>query len=106
MSCLSIIEERGKTVAVVLANPIFPLSQVDFSNRGSFEFEVFEDDADGLRGRIGTFNFYTLDGERPFWGRLKSMTKCQSTHPGLARLRHKPTLRCLVDVLPDPDVKH
>lgn len=70
------------------ANPIFPLS----ASGGAFVFEVFEDDATMLKRRLGE-----IAGES-FSGKLASLEVCRSTHPGLALLQHKPTMRAVIMV--------
>jgi hypothetical protein len=86
MTSLSII--RSGLPAVVVANPIFPLS-VD---QTSVRFEVFEDDAAALHPLVGHAAFYVVDGVSVS-ARLKSLTRCTSTHPALSLMRDKPTLR-------------
>jgi hypothetical protein len=86
VACLSILRNDGGPV-VVLANPIFPLSHTE----AELIFEVFEADAAGLRALIGPSALLYLD--KTFWARLETLDPCTSTHPGLARLRAKATLR-------------
>ena len=57
-------------------------------------FEMFEVDAGCLRARLGEFRNYGLDrGQQLFSAKLTSLEPCESTHPGLALLRDRPTLR-------------
>jgi hypothetical protein len=70
---------------------------VTLRNGMEVTFEVFEEDAEALRSLVGTTQFYVLDSET-FWGQLKTLERCESTHQGLARLHHKPTLRGVLAV--------
>jgi hypothetical protein len=83
---LSVIEHGGR--AVVAANPIFVISESDTH----LTFEVLKQDAAALIPLIGKSYNYVY-GSDPFWGQLKSLEPCESTHPGLALLREKATLR-------------
>ena len=83
---LSVIEHGGR--AVVVANPIFVISESDTQ----LTFEVLKQDAAALIPLIGKSHNYVY-GSDPFWGKLKSLETCESTHPGLALLREKATLR-------------
>ena len=97
MSCLSVIEDKGKMIAIVVANPIFLTSPIEGLPNGSkIVFEVLEIDADGLI--VGDTRYYSIDGRQPFWGTIKSIDHCVSTHPGLDLLRDKPTLRCELEI--------
>jgi hypothetical protein len=87
MACLSVLVDG---VFVVCSNPIFPISEVDGRK---LIFEVFEDDAASLERRRGQIDEYCVDATEPFLGELVSLEMCQSTHPGLALLREKPTMR-------------
>jgi hypothetical protein len=99
MACLSTFQDKSKSIATVVANPIFLTSPIEgLPNGAEITFEVFEEFADGLRSRLAdNFQYCTIDGSK-FWGKLKSLTPCTSTHPGLALLRGKPTLRCVLEV--------
>ncbi len=91
MSALSIVKPDRKVVPLV-ANPIFLPSPLRTESGGEVTFEVFEIDAGGLKDLVGTKQLYHLDNAL-FWAELRSLQPCQSTHPGLSLLRHKPTLR-------------
>ena len=91
MSALSIVKP-GRKVVPLVANPIFLTSPLRTESGGEVTFEVFEIDAGGLQAVIGAKQLYHLDNKL-FWAELKSLQPCQSTHPGLSLLRHKPTLR-------------
>ncbi len=94
VSCLSVFALEG--LAIVCANPVFPISEPD---AGILVFEVFDQDSTGLRRRLGQIEQYVLDPRKPaFWGRVTRIEPCQSTHPGLSLLRHKPTLRVEITV--------
>ena len=91
MSALSIFKPDRQTV-VGIANPIFLTSLLKMARGAEVTFEVFDRDAASLKLLVDTKQLYYLDGHL-FWADLKSLAPCQSTHPGLARLRHQPTLR-------------
>jgi hypothetical protein len=91
LTCLSIVENGLPALAV--ANPIFVISSIQELRDGTeLIFEVFEDDAAALRPLVGQARYYALNSSSS-WGILKSLGPCDSTHPGLAHLRHKRTLR-------------
>jgi hypothetical protein len=90
MTSLSLIENG--LPAFVVANPIFPLS----TDQTSITFEVFEDDAVALHPLVGRAAFYVVDGLYVS-ARLKSLTRCTSTHPALSLMRDKPTLRGVLE---------
>jgi hypothetical protein len=94
MACLS-VQREGTTVFVVCANPVFPLSD---GRDGAFEFEVFELDSTSLKNRLRKIDSYIVDNIPPFFGELVSLDLCQSTHPGLALLRDRPTLRGVIKI--------
>jgi hypothetical protein len=105
MSCLSVIEDRSKMIATVVANPIFLTSPIEGLQNGSkIVFEIFEIDAGGLI--VSETKYYTIDGRQPFWGKVKLLEPCESTHPGLALLRDKPTLRCVLEIFPQETSGH
>lgn len=90
---LSVLKEG---VFVLCASPIFPLTD---PSTGVFTFEVFDEDASSLKSRLGKVETYGVDPEQPpFVGQLKSLDVCKSTHPGLALLRDKRTLRAIIIV--------
>jgi hypothetical protein len=88
------VEDRG--IFVVCANPIFPIS--DSGEEGKVTFEVFEQDATSLKLRLGKVESYCMDDGEPFFGELISLEACLSTHPGLAFLREKPTMRGVMKI--------
>jgi|GEM_PF-1888256 len=91
MSSLSTFTEDG--IAIVCANPIFLTSEPEFREGSQMTFEVFAADATSLKSRVGKLERYYLDSHPPFWAELTRLEPCESTHPGLARLRDTPTLR-------------
>ena|ERR1700730_848237 len=91
MAGLSVLKEG---IFVVCANPIFPTSDV---NNDTLTFEVFEADAASLKHRLGKIDQYCLDKE-PFFGELVSIEMCRSSHPALAHLRDKPTMRGVMTI--------
>jgi len=98
MVCLSILRERGHTT--VAANPIFPLDALNVRGEKEIRFEVFDADANELKAIVGTHQcFYIDETSGVFWARLRSLEPCVSTHPGLALLRDKPTLRGVLVVV-------
>jgi hypothetical protein len=91
MACLSVSKDG---VYVVCASPIFPVSEIG----NTLAFEVFESGATSLKLRVGKPDEYFIDSVGTFFGVLKSLEKCVSTHPGLALLRHKNTLYGVMEV--------
>jgi hypothetical protein len=98
MTSLSVIENG--LPAIVVANPIFPLS----TDQTRITFEILEDDAAALRRLVGRAAFYVIDGVSAAV-RLKSLAACTSTHPGLALMREKPTLRGVLEKFDEPTVR-
>lgn len=97
MSALSVVRDGQKAVPLV-ANPIFLISPLRVKSGAEVTFEVFEEDAAALKSLIGEPHLYHLDGEL-FWAQLNSLEPCESTHPGLYLLRHKPTLRGMFSII-------
>lgn len=92
MASLSILSEDG--VIIGCANPIFIISDGGRQKGAELVFEVFERDATGLRARLGKYEQYGIDPTQlMFTAKLTSLEPCESTHPGLALLRERPTLR-------------
>jgi hypothetical protein len=94
MACLSISEGD---IFVVCANPIFPISDLDWQEGATLTFEVLEGDASVLAKQLGKVREYSL-GQQPFRGQLESLERCESTHPGLARMCDTPTLRGVLTI--------
>jgi hypothetical protein len=94
MACLS-IRERDRFVGC--ANPIFLLGNPDRREGAELTFEVFGVDAVLLWERLGKVQEYSL-GKRHFMGQLESLEPCESTHPGLDRMRETPTLRGVLTI--------
>ena len=100
MACLSIVREHGPVT--VAANPIFLLDAVTSTPGSEVAFEVFDDAAGHLKILVGQHRCFYIDDEvGVFWARLESLNPCGSTHPGLALLKHKPTLRGLFVIVGD-----
>jgi hypothetical protein len=92
MACLSIVREHGP--ATVAAKSIFLFNAMTSIPGAEITFEVFDADAGQLKGLVGEHRFlHVADCVGVFWVQLKSLKPCESTHPGLKLLRHKPTLR-------------
>jgi hypothetical protein len=91
MAALSVLHDG---MFVGCANPIFPISE----SEGSLIFEVLENDAALLKRRLGKIDEYCLNAGKPFSGKLESLEICQSTHQGLAYLRHKATMRAVMTI--------
>jgi hypothetical protein len=91
MSALSIFKS-DRTTIILAANPIFLTSPLRTASGAEVTFEVFQVNAHRLQALIGSKQLYSLDHQL-FWAELKSLQPSESTHPGLARLRDKPTLR-------------
>ena len=98
MACLSVIKDGER--AVVVANPVFVTSPIEFQSGSEMIFEVLEQDAAALKDLvgIGKWQNYVLDSI-PFWAQLKFLYPCESIHPGLASLRHKATLRGIFSII-------
>lgn len=79
---------------VICATPIFLTSE---PSADLLTFEVFESDAARLKSVLGKAETYYLD-DAVFFAELITLERCQSTHPGLALLRHKPTMRGVLRV--------
>jgi hypothetical protein len=100
MVALSLAKD-GNLPFVVVANSIFVLSRPeDWEAGGSIIFEVRESDSEGFGSLVGVPSHYAL-GDQPFSGVLEILELCESTHSGLELLRHKPTLRGSITVLPE-----
>ena len=98
MTCLSVLHDGGPVI--VAANPIFPLDPVTVRGGAEIRFEVFEVDAGKLKSLVGAHRCFYIDQKTGvFWARLNSLERCVSTHPGLALLRDKPTLRGVLIVV-------
>ena len=99
MACLSWKPEHTKGF-VVAANPIFPISPLSAPAGGSIEFEVFEHDAELLIAHVGTSHlFYINDDTGAFAAMLSPFVRIISTHPGLALMRDRPTLRGRLEII-------
>ena len=81
--------------SVVIANPIFPTSPVEFNNGVGITLEVLERNSAVLKTLIGKERRYVF-GTESFWARLDCLDLCDSTHQGLALLRDKETLKGLL----------
>jgi hypothetical protein len=105
MACLS-IATLGRLPLVKAANPIFTLREViNYAKGGSIVFEVLEADAEVLKSLINKPSQYAFNSQS-FSGTLTSLDSCESTHPGLGHIRHKPTLRGTLTVLPEASTAH
>ena len=99
MACLSWKPEHTKGF-VVAANPIYPVSELSALTSGSIEFEILESDADLLVAHVGTPHvFYISDETGTFDARLSPFVRVISTHPGLALMRDRPTLRGRLEII-------
>ena len=99
MTALSFFQNR-KPPAIVVANPVF-LDRGPVG--GEFGFEVFERDATTLKSLIGTDQYFIIDACEHFFGRLESLEPCQPTHPELALMIGRPTLRGRLRIFPVPN---
>lgn len=99
MACLSWRRDGGKGFTV-LANPIYPLSNLSDAALDHIEFEILEADAGGLAEEAGvTYVFYIDDQIGVFSGKLSPLVPVVSTHPSLAVLRDRQTLRGSLDII-------
>jgi hypothetical protein len=99
MAAISVAKD-GKLPFVGVANPVFVLSQpVNWDAGGLITFEVLEIDGETLKSLVGQHLYYAI-GDQSFSGVLQLLEPCESTHSGLALLRHKRTFRGSIAVLP------
>ena len=99
MACLSWKPEHTKGF-VVAANPIYPVSELSAQPGSSIEFEIPEIDAELLMAHVGMeHDFYINDETGTFTARLSPFERVTSSHPGLAYMRDRPTLRGRLDVI-------
>lgn len=91
MASLSIVRDDGPTT--LLANPLFMLDPIVIVDGAEARFEVFDVDAGMLKSLVGKHQCFYMDSVGIFWAQIKSLELCTSTHPGLALLRNRPTLR-------------
>lgn len=104
MACLSVVREGAG--ATIVASPILVTSPIEGLRTGEkLIFEVLEQDAAGLRPLIGNAYIYALTPPSNFWGKLETLEPCESSHRGLALLRHKPTLRGVLAVFKEASLK-
>jgi hypothetical protein len=97
MAYLSVLAEDG--IIIGCANPIFVISDGGRKKGAELVFEVFDKDAAGLRARLGKFDNYGVNPNQPlFSAKLTSLEPCESTHPGLALLRDRPTLQGILTI--------
>lgn len=99
MSCLSVFAENSLPF-YVCANPIFVTSESDYG----VTFEVFADDATSLKSRLGKLHLYHSDSKL-FWAELTALQPCESTHPALRLLRHRPTLQGVLTIRRDTTIE-
>jgi hypothetical protein len=95
MAIISISQEGGKSIGIA---DVFITSKKEFHSGSEITFEVLEEGAEALKALIGKRQHYVLD-TMPFGGELKSLDPCSSTHPGLAYLQPKRTLRGVLSVI-------
>jgi hypothetical protein len=104
MACLSLYRDN-RLPPIAIANPVFVTSPIELKNGAEVTFEVFEQDAAALKGRVDKDQRYVLDSKGPFWAQLKCLDLCESTHPMLAHLRHKETQKGLARLGPKERLK-
>lgn len=82
------------------SGPFVLLAHVFVTDRtpDTLKFEMLEVNGAGLRNHIGLKHQLSCDGGAPFWGELISLELCESTSPGLAFMRDRPTLKGLVRI--------
>ncbi len=95
MSCLSIKPEHTKGY-VVLVNPVFVTSKTEWN----ITFEVLAEDARPLEDMVEKHASYAMDDE-VFWGVVRNLRECESSHPGLALLRHRPCVAGELAIIPE-----
>jgi len=98
VSALSVLDsETGMMIGC--ADPIYITSAIDYRTGAEITFEVLEADASSLEQRLGKRDEYGFDPSHPpFFAVLTSLDSCQSTHPALALLRDRPTMRGVLRV--------
>ena len=105
MSILSIVRPSDEGVKpLVMASPVFVLSNEAERRRGLLRFEVLGPDSYGLIRHVGVAHLLTLDGGAPFWGRLETLEPRKlSTHPDLAPFRGHPTVLATMTIGKDAE---
>jgi hypothetical protein len=94
VGCLSVIENNRPPIKI--APSIFVISKpVSFENGSMLIFEVLETGAESLKSRVGMTLHYVFE-RQAVWGRLESLEACDSSHPGLALMRDRATLRGVI----------
>ncbi len=98
MACLFVYQAGDglKGDFVVVANPVYVTSPIEVSSE--VKFEVFEEAEISLKNLVGKIRYFRL-GVQAFWAELKTLDPCESTHPGLALLRDRKTLRGVLCVM-------
>jgi len=99
VACLSWKPEHTKGF-VAAANPIYPISELRVKPGGWIEFEIPQVDAELLMAHVGTeHDFYINDETGAFTARLSPFEQVTSSHPGLAHMRDRPTLRGRLEII-------
>ena len=98
---------NNKPPAVVVSASGFWISRPETLHAGSnIVFEVLESNVGSLEELVGRDEYFVLDANTHFHGRLQSLAPCSSTHQGLARMRERATLRGVISVSRGNDPVH
>ena len=89
MAALSILLPGG--VAVALANPVHPVSEVDLRDGATLAFEVLDADSSSLKRLIGKVESFVFESH-VFCGELLSLERCEPTVGALLAFE-KPVMR-------------
>ncbi len=99
MACLSWRRDDA-TGFTAAANPIYLLSDPTAPMLGGIDFEVLESDAELLMAHVGMVQVFSIDDRAgAFTAKLSPLVPVTSTHPGLALLRGRPTLRGRLEIV-------
>ena len=107
MACLAVYRamEGLKGHFVAVANPVYVTSPIEAEGSSEVIFEVFEQAGIALKNLVGKIQYFRM-GDQQFWAELKTLDPCESTHPGLALLRNRKTLRGVLRVMEEAGQIH
>ena|SRR2546426_7720281 len=97
MAVLSVLHKDG--IFVGCASPVFLTSELDIRKGANLTLEILEADASSLKRMIGKVETFGLGNDQPpFVAEVTSIAPCTSTASGLALLRDRPTMRCVLTI--------